>query len=80
MGVKLHIKGQTWAQDRVLRLVIEPKREEVRESLRKQQNYELHHFHCSPNAIRVTKSRRLTRAGHAARKREKFIQEFCEET
>jgi hypothetical protein len=44
--------------DRVLRKIFEPKREEVTGKLRKL-HYEELNLYCSPNIVRVTKSRRM---------------------
>jgi hypothetical protein len=46
-------------ENRVLRRIFGPKREEVAEGWRKLHNKELHNLYASPNIIRVTKSRSL---------------------
>jgi hypothetical protein len=53
-------------ENRVLRRIFGPKREEDR-SWRKLHNDELHDLYSSPNIIRVIKSRRMRLAGHVAR-------------
>jgi hypothetical protein len=53
-------------ENRVLRKIFGPKREEDG-SWRKLHNDELHSVYCSPNIVRVIKSRRLRWAGHMAR-------------
>jgi hypothetical protein len=45
-------------ENRVLRRISEPKRDEVSEGWRKLHNEEFHSLYCSPNNIRMTKSRR----------------------
>ena len=56
---------------RVLRRIFGPKRDEVTGEWRKIQNEELNDLYCSPNVIRVIKSRRIIWAGHVARMSEK---------
>jgi len=53
--------------DRVLRRIFEPKRDEVTGEWRKLYNEELYDLYCSPNIVRVIKSRRMRWAGHVAR-------------
>jgi hypothetical protein len=53
-------------ENRVLRRIFGPKREEVG-SWRKLHNDELHSLYSSPNIVRVIKSRRMRWAGHVAR-------------
>jgi hypothetical protein len=60
-------RGLRVLQNRVLRKIFEPKREEVNGEWRKLHNEELYHLYCSPNVIRVIKSRRMRWAGHVAR-------------
>ena len=43
------------------------KRDEVTGEWRKQHNEELNDLYCSPNIVRVLKSRRMRWAGHVAR-------------
>ena len=45
------------------------RRHEVTREWRKLHNEELNDLYCSPNIIRVTKSRRMRWAGHVARVR-----------
>jgi hypothetical protein len=52
-------------ENRVLRRIFGPKREEDR-SWRKLQNDELHSLCSSPNIVRIIKSRRVRWAGHVA--------------
>ena len=53
-------------QNRVLRRIFGPKRDEVTGEWRKLNNEELNDLYCSPNIVRVTKSRRMRWAGNVA--------------
>jgi len=53
-------------ENRVLRRVFGPKRDEVTGYWRKLHNEELNDLYCSPNILRVIKSRRIRWAGHVA--------------
>jgi hypothetical protein len=53
--------------NRMLRRIFGPKRDEVTEEWRRLHNKELYALYSSPNIIRVIKSRRLRWAGHVAR-------------
>jgi hypothetical protein len=57
------------SENRVLRKIFEPKREEDG-SWRKLHNNELHSLYSSPNIASVIKSRKMRWAGHVARMRE----------
>jgi hypothetical protein len=56
-------------ENRVLRRIFGPKRDEVRGDWGKQHNEELHnlYMYSSSNIIRMIKSRRMRWAGHVAR-------------
>jgi hypothetical protein len=54
-------------ENRVLRRIFGPRRDEVTGDWRKLHNEELHNFYSSPNIIRMIKSRRIRYAGHVAR-------------
>ena len=54
-------------ENRVLRKVFGPKRDEVTGERRKLHNEELNDLYSLPNIVRVVKSRRMRWAGHVAR-------------
>ena len=53
-------------ENRVLRRMFGPKRDEVTGEWRKLHNEELNDMYCSPSIVRVIKSRRMRWAGHVA--------------
>jgi hypothetical protein len=53
-------------ENRVLRGVFGPKREEVVRGWRRLHNEELHNLYASSNIVREIKSRRMRSAGHVA--------------
>jgi hypothetical protein len=57
-------------ENRVLRRIFGPKRDEAAGEWRRLHNGELNDLYLSPNIIRVIKSRRMRWAGHLARTRE----------
>jgi hypothetical protein len=57
-------------ENRVVRRVFGPKKDEVAGGWRRLHNEELHNLYASPDLIRVIKSRRLRWAVHVARIRE----------
>jgi hypothetical protein len=60
-------------QNRVLRKIFGPMRDEETGGLRKLHNEELHNFYSSPSLIRVIKLRRMRWVGNVARMREERI-------
>jgi hypothetical protein len=58
-------------ENRVLRKIFGPKRDEVTGELRKLHNEELRDLYSSPSIIRIIRSRRMRWAGHVARMGEK---------
>jgi hypothetical protein len=54
-------------ENRVLRRIVGPKRDEVTGEWRKLLNEELHNLYSFPDIIRQVKSRRMRWAGHVAR-------------
>jgi hypothetical protein len=54
-------------ENRVLRRIFGPRRDEVTGEWRKLHNEELHNLYSSPDIIRQIKSRRMRWAGHVAR-------------
>jgi hypothetical protein len=55
------------SENRVLRRIFVPKREEVAGGWRRLHNEELHNLYASLNIIRVIKARRMRWVGHVAR-------------
>ena len=51
----------------VLRRIFGPRKDEVTGEWRRLHNEELNDLYCSPNIVRVIKSRRMRWAGHVAR-------------
>jgi hypothetical protein len=70
MAVVLY-KCETWSlrvfENRVLRKIFGPKRDEVTGEWRKLLNEELRDLYSSPSIIRIIKLRRIRWAGHVAR-------------
>jgi len=54
-------------ENRVLRRIFGPRRDEVTEEWRRLHNEELNDLYSSPNIVRVVKSRIMRWAGHVAR-------------
>jgi hypothetical protein len=70
MGVKLTLKEESRLrvfENRVLRKIFGPKREEVRGEWRKLHNEELHDLYSSPIIFRMKKSRSMRWTEHVAR-------------
>jgi hypothetical protein len=63
------LKEESWVrvyENRVLRRMFVPKRDEVTEDWRKLHNEELNDLYSSPNIVRVIKSRRIIWAENVA--------------
>jgi hypothetical protein len=58
-------------ENKVLRRIFGPKRDEVTGGRRKLQDEELHNLHSSPSIIRMNKSRRMRWTGNKAGMRRK---------
>jgi len=54
-------------ENMVLRRIFGPRRDDVTGEWRRLRNEELNDLYCSPNIVRVIKSRRMRLAGHVAR-------------
>jgi hypothetical protein len=54
-------------ENRMLRRIFGPKRDEVTGEWRKLHNEERHYLYSSPSKIRIMKSRRMRWSGHVAR-------------
>jgi hypothetical protein len=54
-------------ENRILRRIYGPKRDEVTREWRKLHNEELHNLYSFPDIIRQIKSRRMRQAGHVVR-------------
>jgi hypothetical protein len=67
-------------ENRVLRGIFGPKRDEVIGGWRKLHDEELHNLYCSLRIIRMIKSRRMRRAGYVARmgRRGMHVELWCE--
>jgi len=60
-------RGLRVFENRRLRRIFEPKRDSATGEWRKLYNEELNDLYCSPNIVRVIKSRRMRWVGHVAR-------------
>jgi hypothetical protein len=61
------------SENRVLRRIFGPKRDEVKGGWRKLHNEEIHDLYSSPSIIRTLKVKRMRWAGHAARKEKRNV-------
>jgi hypothetical protein len=55
-------------ENRVLKRIFRPKRDEVTGDWRKLHNEDLHNLYCSPSMIRIIKSRGMRWTGYVARR------------
>jgi hypothetical protein len=62
----LTLREERVFENRVLRRIFGPKRNELMGEWRKLHNKELHELYSSPSIIRIIKSRRMRWAGHVA--------------
>jgi hypothetical protein len=65
------LREERWlkvSENMVLRRIFGPNRDEETGEWRKLNNVELNDLYCSPNILRVIKSRRMRWAGHVARR------------
>ena len=69
-------------ENRVMRRISEPKRDEVTVEWRKLHNDELNYLYSSTNIVRVIKSKKMRWTDHAARMgvEERCIEDFIGET
>jgi len=67
-------------ENRVLRRVLKPKRDEVRREWRELHNEELNDLYSLPNIVRVVKLRRMRWDGYVARMGERRVRGFGRET
>jgi hypothetical protein len=66
-GADFHERRLRVFENRVLRRIFGPRRDEVTGEWRRLHNEELIDLYSSPNIVRVIKSRRMRWAGHVAR-------------
>jgi hypothetical protein len=64
-------------ENRVLRRIFGPKRDEVTGEWRRLHDEELHDLYSSPSIIRIMKARRMRWAGHVARMGRRITRTGC---
>jgi hypothetical protein len=70
------LREERWlrfSENRVLRRIFGPRKDEVTEKLRKLHNEELNNMYSSPSTFRVIKSRRMRWTRHVARMGERRV-------
>ena len=81
MWVPLREERRLWVvENRVLRIIFGPKRDEVTGEWRKLHNKELNDLYFSPNTVQVIKTRKMRWAGHVAPMKESCVQGFGGQT
>jgi len=60
-------------ENMVLRRIFGPRRDEITGEWRRLHNAEINDLYCSPNIVRVIKSRRMRWAGHVVRMGEERV-------
>jgi hypothetical protein len=73
MGVKHRLRV---FENRVLRRIFGPKRDEATRGWRKLHNEELHNLYSSSNIIRMIKSRRMSRTCSTNGREDEFIEDI----
>jgi len=77
-SLTLREERRLWVfENRVLRRIFGPRRDEVIGKWRKLHNDELHDLYPSPNIVRVMKSRRMRWAGNVARMVDEMYIQGC---
>ena len=83
LNLVAHTEGESrlrMFENRVLRGIFGPRKDETKREWRKLHNEELNDLYCSTTIVRVIQSRKLKRAGHVESTDVSCIQEFIRET